>query len=135
MTWSDIIRNQYLIPNGFDKKYTTAIIIGAIVNIISNAVLIPRLGAIGAAVGTVLSYFSISLYEITVTRKDLPHLLFIKRAIPFCIIGMIMYICVKLFQNWIGRVSIMGLLLQIVLGVLVYGTLSLTYLNKHCPKI
>ncbi|ALS18153.1 flippase [Clostridium butyricum] len=128
MSWSDVIRNQYLIPKKYDKKYTIAIVIGAIVNIILNMLFIPFYGAIGAAIGTVVSYFSIAVYQTFATRKELPYLSFIKDIVPFFIFSIIMITCVQLTKNILGTVTIVGLLIQIIVGILVYGILVLIYM-------
>lgn len=44
---------QYLIPNHQDRIYIISMIMGAIVNVCLNAMLIPVVGAIGAAIGTI----------------------------------------------------------------------------------
>ncbi|MDK2830223.1 MAG: hypothetical protein PWP67_3059 [Clostridium butyricum] len=128
MSWSDVVRNQYLIPKKYDKEYTTAIVIGAVVNIIFNALLIPFYGAVGAAIGTVLSYLSIAVYQTFATRKEIPYIYFIKDIIPFLIFSIIMIIGVHLTKGIIGTVSIIGLLIQITVGVLVYCVLVLVYM-------
>ena len=128
MSWSDVVRNQYLIPKGLDKEYTTAIIIGAIINVVSNALLIPKIGAFGAAIGTVLSYFSIAVYQTYVTRKELPYRQFIQLIIPLFLFSMIMFFCVNAFGKWYENISVIGIIIQVCIGIVVYGTLVLVYL-------
>lgn len=71
---SNITGIQILIPMGKEKYVLYSEIAGAIVNLIVNAVLIPRLGASGAAIGTVSAEFIVLIYQMCVLRKDLGKL-------------------------------------------------------------
>lgn len=53
--FANVIRMQYLIPNGMDGAYILSVILGAVSNLTANSLLIPRCGALGAAVGTVIA--------------------------------------------------------------------------------
>lgn len=128
MSWSDVVRNQYLIPKGLDKEYTTAIIFGAIINVVFNALLIPKIGAFGAAIGTILSYFSIAAYQTYVTRKELPYRQFMQMIVPLFIFSLIMFFCVNAFKKWYNNISIISIIMQVCVGIVVYGILVLVYL-------
>ena len=52
ISWANVVRMQYLIPNEKDKIYVSSIVIGAVSNVIINYLLIPRYRANGAAIGT-----------------------------------------------------------------------------------
>ena len=71
---SNITGIQILIPMGKEKYVLYSEIAGAIVNLIVNVVLIPRLGASGAAIGTVSAEFIVLIYQMCVLRKDLGKL-------------------------------------------------------------
>lgn len=45
--WANVIRTQYLLPNEKDKDFIMSLFAGAIVNLIINSLLIPKLGAWG----------------------------------------------------------------------------------------
>lgn len=55
MSITDAIQSQYLVPFKRDNLNMAAITLGAIVNIVMNVLLIPRLGASGAVIGTLLA--------------------------------------------------------------------------------
>lgn len=61
--------NQYLIIEGKSKIFLYTTIIGAILNIILNIILIPKIGIIGAAISTLIAYtfqaFSIIFFKET----------------------------------------------------------------------
>ena len=67
MAWANVIRTQILIPKKKDKVYIISTLLGAIVNILINTLLITRLGAIGAAVGTIFAEATVCIYQTSVT--------------------------------------------------------------------
>lgn len=128
MSWSDVIRNQFLIPKKMDKEYSSAIIIGAIVNLFFNAILIPYLGAYGAAIGTIVSYFSIAFYQTFVTRKELNYFVYLKSSVPYMLFSIVMVISIRILQQMLPKISILGLIAQILLGVIIYLSLVVGYM-------
>ena len=127
ITWANIIRTQYLIPNKIDRPYVVSTICGAIVNLFLNFLLIPRFQARGALVGTVLAEFMVFFVQVIYVRKKFFVLQYLKPVIPFIFNGIVMSIIV-FFLGEYGGSSIIVLLLQIAVGVVVYLSLSLIYL-------
>ncbi len=119
LSFANVLRTQFLIPRGLNKEFTISIIIGAITNIIINALLIPRLGAIGATIGTIFAEGSVCISQAFAVRKELPILLYLKNSIFFIFIGIIMYAIVNTVGKILGT-SIPILLVQICIGVVVY---------------
>ncbi|MFK5281062.1 lipopolysaccharide biosynthesis protein, partial [Lacticaseibacillus paracasei] len=50
VAWTNVLGNQYLLPTNQTKKYTFAISMGALVNIVLNVLLIENFGVMGAVV-------------------------------------------------------------------------------------
>ncbi len=119
MAWANVIRTQYLIPYGLDKVYLTSTIIGAVFNLLINALLIPQFHAIGASIGTIVAEFSVMIVQIIAIRKKLPVLQYYKSVIPTIIIGIIMAVIVRIIGDSMG-VSIVTLIIQIAVGGCVY---------------
>ncbi len=61
---SNIFGIQMLVPMGKEKSLLVAEICGAIVDLVLNAMLIPRLGATGAAIGTLAAEFIVMIIAI-----------------------------------------------------------------------
>ena len=122
MAWANVIRTQYLIPYGLDKVYLTSTIVGAIFNLLTNALLIPRFQAIGASIGTIVAEFSVMIVQILAIRKRLPILQYYKSVIPTIINGIIMAVIVHSIGNSMG-VGIVTLITQIAVGGCIYLTL------------
>lgn len=65
---------QMMIPLGREKQVLYSEIVGAVINLIVNALLIPKLGASGAAIGTVAAEFAVFIVQIISIRDVLPLL-------------------------------------------------------------
>lgn len=76
ISWANVIRTQYLIPNKKDKIYIVSVFLGAIVNVIINLILIPKLMSIGAAIGTICAEFSVCAYQTYKIKNELNIKLF-----------------------------------------------------------
>ncbi|MBO4835480.1 MAG: flippase [Lachnospiraceae bacterium] len=61
---------QILVPLGKEKYVLYSEIAGAVVDLILNAILIPKLGASGAAIGTVVAEAVVLIVQIIALRKD-----------------------------------------------------------------
>ncbi|MDQ0196273.1 oligosaccharide flippase family protein [Paenibacillus wynnii] len=129
IAWANVIRTQYLIPNYKDKVYVVSVIIGAIINIIINALLIPDYGARGAAIGTVIAEFSVALYQTWAVRNQLDIADYIKNSVPYLIISVFMFITVR-FIGKLMEPTIYTLILQLLIGIAIYLLLSFLYIKK-----
>ena len=122
LAFANVIRTQYLIPMKKDKIYVTSIVIGAIVNVTFNALLIPSLASVGAAIGTLLTQIFVCTYQAFMVRKDLPINQYIKQTIPFIISGTAMFLTLFLIINplFLSIHPIAQLLIDIVVGAIIY---------------
>ena len=69
--WANVIRTQYVIPNGLDRIYVTSTIGGAVLNLASNLIFIKLYGALGACIGTVIAELFVMLYQTIVCKREL----------------------------------------------------------------
>lgn len=60
---TNIMGIQMLVPMGREKTVLYSEIAGAIVDLVLNAILIPKMGAAGAAIGTLVAEFVVLLYQ------------------------------------------------------------------------
>ena len=72
MAFANVIRTQYLLPNKMDREYITSSFVGAVINILANALLIPHYGAVGAAVATLIAEAGVCGYQSFAVRKGVP---------------------------------------------------------------
>lgn len=127
-----VLRMIYLIPYGKDKIYASAVVAGAIINSVGNAITIPFLGAVGACIMTVCANAGVLLVQVIFTRKEKPYLAWIKREIPFLILGIAMIQIVRLvmknFEN-----DITALIMGMAAGGIFYLAVSGVVL-QHIEK-
>lgn len=122
----NVITTQFLIPRGNDNIYIKSIFLGAIINILINALLIPHYRSVGAAIGTLCAEITVCIYKITYSNKKMKTMHTIKLGMPFCIMGIIMYIILNIID--MGFLSnIMAMLIKIIIGCAIFGILSILY--------
>ena len=117
--FGNVIRTQYLLPNEFDSIYVKSAFLGAGVNIIINILLIPNLGAVGAAIGTLVAEMTVCTYQALKIRKNIDIKKYVLRSIPFVISGTVMFSVIYNLNLPIGS-NIIKLFAEIACGVLVY---------------
>lgn len=125
--WANVIRTQYLIPNKKDKIYIVSTALGAFVNLIVNLLLIRRLGAIGAAIGTIMAEAIVSIYQTIKIRENLDVLKYIRKSIFYIIPGSIMCLVIRKIGDALETSIYVGVI-QIVIGGVLYLIISLLYL-------
>lgn len=127
MSITNVIQTQYLIPFSKEKVYIKAVIIGASINLILNIILIPKLGAFGAAIGTFAAELLVCSYELYSIRRIYRLRQLAEVLIPFMICGLIEFIVVYK----LGRLpmkTLYLLILQISVGGFVYIAMASAYL-------
>ena len=117
MSFAEIIRTQFVIPNKQDKIYVFAVCIGAIVNLIVNALLIPSMGARGAVVGTIFAEGSVCIYQAIKVSEYLPLKKYIFEFIKYIPAGLVMY-ATTYYIGIILSYSVFSLILLVLIGVI-----------------
>lgn len=115
MALSGVFGGQYLLPLGKIKLYTISVYIGALVNVIVNLILIPPLGSIGAAVGTLCAEVSVLATQIIFIKNDINIKTIIPSIIKYSLSGLVMFSIIRYLGIQFG-VSPVTTLLQIVIG-------------------
>lgn len=133
--WANVIRTQYLIPAEKDSIYVQSAWLGAIVNLIMNAILIPHLNAMGAAIGTVCAEFSVATYQSIRIKKELPIIDYLKYTIFYIVPSSIMIMIVKFLSSMLKINSIVLIVLEIFAGGVVYILISGPYIVFRVNKI
>jgi len=127
VSWANVVRTQYLLPQHHDRAYVVSMILGAIVNLIINISLIPRLQGDGAAIGTVAAEFTVMLTQMFLIRKEIPIFKYCRDTIPYWIIGLLMQIAVSCYGELQGA-NVLTLVTQILIGIIIYCAGCATYL-------
>lgn len=127
LSFANVIRTQYLIPREKDKIYIISVSLGAITNLILNFVLIPKFSSIGACMGTIAAEITVMAYQTFSVRKELTINKYIKSIVPFLLKAIIMFICIYPI-NYININNFIKLLIQGIIGVIIYGILNFKYI-------
>ena len=124
--WSNVIRMQYVIPNGRDSIYIAATFSGAIINLLLNFIFIPLYQAYGATIGTIAAQLVVALVFTMSVRKELPLKRYVVKSIPLFVIGLIMFIGIKGVQHF-HEESVIWLIIDIIVGGIIYCLFYLLY--------
>lgn len=122
----EIIRTQYLIPNGMDKEYVRCLVYNAVINIVLSTALIPALGIFGAVIGTATAEIFGLIYQAYKCKRFVQFKDFLKPFIPFSIIGFLMFLSVRAISI-VTPLNLKGLIIQVIGGIIVFGVLTLLY--------
>ena len=109
-----------------------SVTIGAVVNIILNVPLIMWLGTEGAMISTVISEFSVTLYQFYIVRRELDLLQMMQDTWKYLLSGLIMFITV-LTMNIRLPFSMVQLVIQALIGVIIYCGI-LYFMNPRILK-
>lgn len=126
VTWANIIRTQYLIPNKNDKPYIVSTIVGAAANFVMNLILIPRFQATGTVISTLVAEFLVFFIQMLYVRKEFPVLKYLRNGVAFFPIGLFMSIVIYIIGSRMG-LSLTTLVVQFCVGGVLYLSVALTY--------
>lgn len=115
---------QYLVPTKRQNTFTLTVVIGAAVNFVLNAILIPRFASIGAAVASVIAEMTIAVVQIVIIRKELSPWKIVQPAWKYVISGGVMLTVVVLLNRCMAP-SILETLLLACSGAVVYFAMLL----------
>lgn len=113
------LRTQYIIPKSKDSWFIISLISGALVNLLANLILIPRLQGVGAIIGTVLAEMTVAFLQFYYCRKELPIKKYLTQATLFVSMGILMYILL-INIPLLSSITIMDLIFKIFIGCLFY---------------
>lgn len=134
ISWANVIRTQYLIPNARDKEYIQSVILGAAINLLINLSLIPKFGSIGAVVGTVVAEVCVSISQTLSIKDELPFKKYIFYVIILIPVGVMMAIIIRLMSR-LPVQPILLVLLQIGFGAAFYSYISINLIFKYNKRV
>ncbi|MFT8469950.1 MAG: oligosaccharide flippase family protein [Oenococcus sp.] len=126
------ISRQYLIPQGRISEYNNSVYVGAVISVFLNFILIPILGAIGAALVSVIAEAIIWLIRLVDFWKR-THLSYSSRQVLLNLLSaVVMIVVIKITTSGL-RATIVTTIIQVVIGGIVY--LVLTTAMKANPMM
>lgn len=115
---SNCLNTHYLGPSGKQAKNNYILIIGAILNVLSNSLLIPLYGALGAAYASVIAELIILFGYLYLAREFIKFSVFVKLGWRYLLGSILMYIILPFLS--IGNSQILTLFIQISAGATIY---------------
>lgn len=139
---SNCLGGQYLTPCGLRAKSSKGIIVGAIVNLICNAFLIPLLKSVGAAIASIIAETVITIIYMHLSKGFMSYRILLKvswKRIVACIpMSLVIFVASKIPTR-----PIVITLIQVVLGIITYFVCLLLlkdnaakeFIDKYVNKI
>ena len=124
--FANVVRTQWILPQGRDRIVLRSVLTGAAVNLFVNSLLIPRMGAMGAVIGTLFAEASVPAVQFFLLRRELPYGRFFRHLTVYCLLGGLMLLAVRLAGAFLPA-SWIGLGLRALCGIIVYALLCLAY--------
>ena len=133
-SWANVIRTQYLIPGKMDNVYVQSTWLGAGVNLVMNALLIPHFQALGAALGTLCAELAVAAYQSVRVRKQLPVGRYLKYCVFYSVPAAAMVAVIQLISRYAGLSGIVLIVVEVAAGGAVYCAAALPYLLGRIRK-
>lgn len=126
------ISRQYLIPIGQVKEYNKSVIIGAVINIVSNLILLPILGFFGVVISNILAEFFVTVVRTESFLKQTNFHFDIRKIIIYILSGLVMMVATRLITQNLSA-SILTNIIQVIIAVIIY--MGITTVCKVNPLI
>lgn len=124
IAWDNALGQQYLLPTNQTGKYTRAVIVGAVVNIVFNIPLILKFGVIGSMWATVLSEVAVTVVMLWQVRKEFVIKDLFGDFPKIFIAGTVMFVIIWFIDGYMS-ISWFSMSVEILLGVVIYTCLIL----------
>ncbi len=125
-----LIGAQILPSLGKEKISFYSYIAGAITNITLNAILIPKLGSLGAAIGTVCAEFIVTLIQCIYVRKLFSNKDYLITILESILASTVMGVSI-IFLSKISSHPIYQILISFLGGVIIYSLILFLLRNKY----
>ena len=139
---SNVTGMQILVPSGRERLTTISTVWGAGVNLAVNFVLIPRLGAMGAVIGTVMAETAVLLVQIWFLRNELAEYLNDIELWKIALANMAAFLTVAGIRRWMHMeepADLPGFFLRVCVSgaafCIVYGAVLLAAREKNLKNL
>lgn len=119
ISMSNVTGIQYMVPTGMYKRYSASVVSGAIINFCLNLISIPKIGAYGAVISSVIAEASVTLIQYISIRKYV-KIKFNSKSYYVYLIGSLFMLAVVYFEGKVLPINVLGTLVQVGTGVLIY---------------
>jgi len=133
----EVVRSQYIYPLKRDKAMVRILLLNAAINLILSCALIPVLDVYGAVIGTVVAEIIGLTLEVYLCKDYISVRSLVKPGIPFAIIGLFMFIVIRIINMFVDQ-SLSGFLIMFVVAAVFYCVVSFIYcyfIDKDTKRI
>jgi O-antigen/teichoic acid export membrane protein len=116
---SNVFGLQFLIPSGNDKKFTIALLVGAVTNFILNIVLIKYWWSVGASIATIIAEIIVTFIMCFMCRKEVNLIDIFMKSWKYYLSGLLMFSIIFIISKMLNA-TILNTFLLIGLGTIVY---------------
>ncbi len=117
---SNIVSRAYLLPANRERVCNIGVISAACINVLLNALLIPRFAALGACVATLIAEVSVTLVYLVCSRSVLHSKRYLLSLLKYVGAGLCMFFGVRGIGALLGA-HVWTTVLQVAFGVTLYG--------------
>ncbi|MBR4574439.1 MAG: flippase [Lachnospiraceae bacterium] len=121
---TNIFGIQMLIPLGKENQVLYSEIIGAVVDLILNLILIPRFGALGAAIGTLIAEFAVLLYQLRAISDERKYLSVNKSIVRYLVVA----IASAILCLWVKGIHVSNFFALCLSAITMFGFYALCLL-------
>ena len=116
---SNVVGTQYLLPTKKQREFTISVTLGAIANVVLNAILINLWKSIGASIATVIAEFTVTGIQFYLARKEISIIEVLKIAKNYFVASIIMF-CISIILGKFINNNMLSIILQALCGGIVY---------------
>ncbi len=125
---SSLAGAQFLPAMNKEKVSLISYIVGALVNVTANFIFIPRLGALGAAIGTVLAELMVTIVQVVFLRHDFFQKQLVMEFLQVVSASAIMFIVIFWLLKTI-QIALLQIIIGFVVGSATYAFILLLFRN------
>lgn len=129
-----IVRSQCMVANNMDTKFNLCIVYNAILNFVLSISIIPVLGVYGAVIGSLSAEIFGLLYQLHMCRQIVSVNMIIKNTFPFLGSGIFLVVVIEALKFVLAK-SLMSLIVEILIGGLIYVMISVLYFYNYRKDI
>lgn len=118
---SNCLGSQYFTPSGQRKRSAKVIVLGAVINLCCNLALIPRYGAVGATIASMIAELTITVLYVRMSDRYMTAAMLVRLSWKRLLAGLLMWISVVLMDNMLPFADVIVLCFQVVVGIGIYG--------------
>lgn len=126
---SSLSANQYFLATNQTRIMTISYSVSACLNLIFNALLIPKLGFAGAAIGTIIAEYTVFIIQYYVMNKQIRVISTMISCLKYGIYSAIMFVIVVIIGKQ-SDATISTTLVQAMVGCLIYMIILLVTKDK-----